>query len=506
MRVALGVAMLLCSEAYLVAGKGARSPLSGGSLLGGRNLGSSRAAASGVVKLELGREVDDVGFDGASDGPDGEICTTVECTVDRIRGGAAAAVAITNRQRGLFLLTYMGYVAIYFARKPMSVVKPVLEETMGISRDALSMVDTSLLGAYAAGQLTLGAVAKFMTNKQMITLSFLLSGLATAAIGLANSAPAMAAASAVAGYSAACLNPLLVIFIADTFPASMRASVVGLWQTSQQSGGIAANNFASAVLGSSGWRSVFILSGLVVAVFSPLMLAVLPNGASKAVPTKGAIKAGETKPSADGPGVAEMATLKGVLPLCSSYMLVKMARYCLMLWLPTFFTSRVGMSAAKAGAMASIFDAGGVAGSLCAGIATDTLLGGRMILVCLPLCLLCSLSFVGWGFLNGQGELVNIMCMALSGFLIAGPDGILGGAASKNLCDYHGKSSSFASAVSGMVNGVASCGVIAMSAFTSKIVSKLGWSGLFLLLGSMMGAASALMISAIAVEHKHFSK
>ena len=113
-----------------------------------------------MVKLELGREVDDVGFDGASDGPDGEICTTVECTVDRIRGGAAAAVAITNRQRGLFLLTYMGYVAIYFARKPMSVVKPVLEETMGISRDALSMVDTSLLGAYAAGQLTLGAVAK----------------------------------------------------------------------------------------------------------------------------------------------------------------------------------------------------------------------------------------------------------------------------------------------------------------------------------------------------------
>ena len=44
---------------------------------------------------------------------------------------------------------------------------------------------------------------------------------------MVGSAPAMAAASAVAGYSAACLNPLLVIFIADTFPASMRASVVG---------------------------------------------------------------------------------------------------------------------------------------------------------------------------------------------------------------------------------------------------------------------------------------
>ena len=50
-------------------------------------------------------------------------------------------------------------------------------------------------------------------------------------VGMVDSAEAMAAASAATGYAAACLNPLLVIFIANTFPASMRASVVGLWQT-----------------------------------------------------------------------------------------------------------------------------------------------------------------------------------------------------------------------------------------------------------------------------------
>jgi hypothetical protein len=37
---------------------------------------------------------------------------------------------------------------------------------------------------------------------------------------------------------------------------------------------------------------------------------------------------------------------------------------------------KVGMGAAAAGAMASLFDAGGVAGGVFAGVATDNLLGG----------------------------------------------------------------------------------------------------------------------------------
>lgn len=37
---------------------------------------------------------------------------------------------------------------------------------------------------------------------------------------------------------------------------------------------------------------------------------------------------------------------------------------------------QVGMGAATAGAMASLFDAGGVAGGMFAGVATDNLLGG----------------------------------------------------------------------------------------------------------------------------------
>uniref|UniRef100_A0A7S2DIP6 Uncharacterized protein n=1 Tax=Octactis speculum TaxID=3111310 RepID=A0A7S2DIP6_9STRA len=55
----------------------------------------------------------------------------------RFRGGSET---VTNRMRGLFALTYVAYIAIYFARKPMSVVKPVLIEEGLYSQQALGMV------------------------------------------------------------------------------------------------------------------------------------------------------------------------------------------------------------------------------------------------------------------------------------------------------------------------------------------------------------------------------
>lgn len=432
-----------------------------------------------------------------------------ECSIEdieRLRGGGATQRSrFTGQQRFLFLFTYLAYVAIYFARKPMSVVKPVLETELGVTREALSRVDTSLLGAYAVGQLMIAQISRVLSSRRMLSLSFLLCGLATMGLGLAHSVPAFSCLSAVAGFTAACANPLLVIFISDIFPPSMRASVVGLWQTSQQAGGIAANNGAALLLAWKGWRSVFLGSGLLVAVFSPLLFLLLKKPpSSPAAVVAPASKKGSAEQSSSS--YSDLLRLPGVISMSSAYMLVKMARYCLMLWLPTFFTSRVGMSAASAGAMASIFDAGGVLGGVCAGLVTDTLVGGRMLLATLPFCGLGSLSFFVWALLNGKGELVNAVCMAVSGFLIAGPDGVLGGAASKNLCDYLGKGSSMAPAVSGLVNGIASIGVIAMSAFTTKLVDVVGWSGLFAVIGSMMALASVVLAGAITVELRHFAK
>lgn len=61
--------------------------------------------------------------------------------------------AVPNpRRRWLFAVTYAAYVVIYFSRKPLAVVKPLVQRDLGVSRDALGGVDTATFAAYALGQ------------------------------------------------------------------------------------------------------------------------------------------------------------------------------------------------------------------------------------------------------------------------------------------------------------------------------------------------------------------
>ena len=74
--------------------------------------------------------------------------------------------------------------------------------------------------------------------------------------------------------------------MADLFPAEIRATAVGLWQTSQQVGGVAANTVTSAVLANNGWRAVFKVSGSVVGAFAPVLLFALLSNKPAAAPAK----------------------------------------------------------------------------------------------------------------------------------------------------------------------------------------------------------------------------
>mmetsp|Transcript_69001 Transcript_69001/g.156066 ORF Transcript_69001/g.156066 Transcript_69001/m.156066 type:complete len:441 (+) Transcript_69001:164-1486(+) len=360
-------------------------------------------------------------------------------SIGALKGGAARS------PRLLFLVTYVGYIAIYFARKPLSVVKPVLEEELGLRRESLGLVDTALMAAYSAGQLLLPKLGAVLTPRQLVAGGFLVSGLGTALVALCATPLGMSAASALAGFAAAPVNPLLVLAISDAFPAPQRASIVGLWQTSAQVGGIAANNGASLVLARGlGWRGVFACSGLIVGLFAPVMLAALKPAAPSSPATTGG--ATEAKSKAAGPGSLEVLRLPGVLSAALSYALVKCARYTLMNWLPLFFRSQVGLRAAQAGSVASLFDLGGVLGGVSAGMVTDTLLGGRMCATSALMAALCSLCFGAWALIASAaskaaskaaagataggapvGVALNVAACALTGLFIAGPDGILGG-------------------------------------------------------------------------------
>ena len=125
-----------------------------------------------------------------------------------------------------------------------------------------------------------------------------------------------------------------------------------------------------------------------------------------------------------------------------------------------------------------------------------------MITTTIPFIMATCIAFGGWGAIclaekmSGQSlRGAHIAAMCLVGFTIAGPDGVLGGAAARNLCDYAGRSSevTLAAAASGLINGFGSIGAILQGGLTAQLVDVVGWSGLYFTL------AGAMLLTALSV-------
>ena len=65
---------------------------------------------------------------------------SLKAVASRLRGGDDDDSHVADAA-GLFILTYVAYIAIYLARKPLSVVKPVLQEEEGMTSHQLGGID-----------------------------------------------------------------------------------------------------------------------------------------------------------------------------------------------------------------------------------------------------------------------------------------------------------------------------------------------------------------------------
>ena len=464
--------------------------------------------------------------------------TKVETDVRRSgRGGALQSALTTAQQERLpvkkvsldqswrLLATYVAYCCVYLCRKPVSVVKPMLSSDLGFSTAALARIDTAWSASYAVGQLGLGVSRSFCSGRSLVALAFLFSGVFTMALARSATEASFAIYWGLNGLFQASINPLLVLFVAENLPPRRRASGVGLWQTSQQVGGVLANLMASATLRAGlPWQAVFRRSGFIVMAcaapaFVALSTKVSPLEDDEATTPKKTSRRRfrirwpfrqlQSDEEEDSPTKKKKkifpqnpASLPGVKATCVAYFLVKMTRYCLIFWLPFFLARAAGVAPAEAARMATWLDVGGILGSVSVGLVADRLFGGAMLTACAPFALLTSLclTLLGLGYDHGA-TLKNAGLLFAAGFFVAAPDGVLGGAAAKNVCDYNRMTDAkLPAAVSGLINGCGSVGAILQGMGTAALVSRFGWTALFVALAVLMSSASIVLLPAVRLE------
>ncbi len=129
-----------------------------------------------------------------------------------------------------------------------------------VSRAGLSWVLNAYAVVFGALLVTCGRLADARGRKQVFLAGLVVFALASALCGLAPSVPALVAARALQAGGAALLVPASLALLLPEFPASRRATAVGLWGAVGAVAAATGPTLGALLVEGPGWRWVFLVN------------------------------------------------------------------------------------------------------------------------------------------------------------------------------------------------------------------------------------------------------
>ena len=222
--------------------------------------------------------------------------------------------------------------------------------------------------------------------------------------------------------------PAVTASVASWFPDQQLNSVFGFVNTATFAGGLVGTGLASALLQTSGWRSVGLPPSLLSLAVSLLVSLLLASPAERglAVPGKTAgsqqAKHGESKES-----LMSLARIPCVLELSAAMFSLKFVRYCMALWLPLYLLEALGYDKLQAGMFSTVFDIGGIIGAPVLGLALDRFAAEKPLLGVTVLMVVGTLVTALFALTASWGVIANSIFLLVAGAANSGPDSILAG-------------------------------------------------------------------------------
>jgi sugar phosphate permease len=385
----------------------------------------------------------------------------------------------------VFALTWTAYAAYYFGRKGFPVVKSTLQDRFGLSVGMLGWIDTGYLAAYAVGQFLSGIVGDRIGSRRLIGLGMLGVAAACAAFGLSSAAWIFFILFIVNGLFQSSGWPGTVKAMGAWFTAKERGTVMGVWSTCYQAGGLAATAVATFLFIRYGWRWAFIGPAIFIAIVGIVNLLLLPE-------RRGATRSTGTNAEA----TANVETNNNVLhspvlwSLSAAYFCIKLIRYSILFWLPYYLNKVLGYSKSQAGYQSISFEVGGIIGSIAIGYISDRYFPGRRRYVASVVAAALAVALLLYTRLAPISVLLNFVGMALVGFCLFGPDTLISGAAAQDLGGKHDVAKA-----AGFINGFGSTGAVFQGLVTSGMsTSRFGWNGLFYLFVALSLVSSIALL------------
>ncbi len=401
-----------------------------------------------------------------------------------------------NRWRlRIFAVTWLAYAGFYLCRKNLSVLMPVLQSDLGVSKLDLANIVFAYSLAYALGQFVTGMLADRFGARVVVTGGLLLSVLSNVAMGWSPTVLMLFVLGMLNGAGQSAGWPGLVKNMAAWFRPQERGVVMAWWTTNYVLGGFLATLVATFVISNpmplpgASWQHGFWIPSLLllgVTLAFALFARNRPQDAGLAAVV-------ETEATPVDSGTSHGGMMLQVLARPAVWItgitafLLKVIRYSFLFWLPLYMTDHLKYSAERAGYASSIFELVGFLGALVAGYASDRLFGARRFPVTSIMMAGLAVVCLVHPFLAQRGLIWNLLGIALIGIMTYGPDTLMQGAASQDAGAGGGEASA-----AGVICGIASLGQLVSPYFVAVAADRWGWDALFFVFVAVALAGSAL--------------
>lgn len=412
----------------------------------------------------------------------------------------------------VIICSMIGYAMFYFVRKNFSFAIPLLNEEYGISNASFGIIMTLGGLIYGVSKFVNGILADRTNPRWHLAIGLAICVLTSFLFGFADKISTFFTGSTQGeGFIRGMVIVMGVLYIINQIfqgcgfapcnhlmvswvPPKELATKMSIWNTSHSIGA-----FVVAVICGylTRWQLCFWVPAAIACVgvfFVILTLRDTPKsvGLPELPKVKGELDESEHKdPKAFKAFLMKKVFLNPVIwVLAVTDLFVYIVRFAILDWGPSMLTD-MGLSPELTGWTVAIFEVAGCAGMLCAGYISDKFFKSRSQRVCAIEMALVAVCLIALHFIQDAGlPVLFLVILALAGFLIYGPQALLGVTAA-NIATKKAASSAV--------------GLIGLMSYLSTIITGWGfgaladrfggWSWIFITMGALAVVGAVLILS-----------
>ncbi|MFZ4099207.1 MAG: phosphoglycerate transporter protein PgtP [Chlamydiia bacterium] len=398
----------------------------------------------------------------------------------------------------VFYSMYIGYAFYYFTRKSYTFAMPSLMADLGFTKADLGALGSVMAITYGLSKFLSGIQSDRSNPRYFMSIGLILTGLANICFGYSSSLLLFALFWGINGWFQGWGWPPCAKLLTHWYGQAERGTWWGIWNTSHNVGGALIPILATYCAAKWGWRSAMMVPGIICLIGGVFLMNRLTD-TPKAVGLPSIEKfrgeaADEPETTSLPPPSAREILFKLVLSngylwiLGLAYFFVYAVRTAVNDWSVLFFVEHRNYTLLAAGTCIFWFEAGGFCGSLAAGWLSDRLFAGRRGPINVLFCLGVSLAVGLLWFVPAGWALVDSLLMFVIGFLIFGPQMLIGVAAAEL------SHKSTAGSATGFIGWIGYLGAAGAGYPMGLMMQHWGWESYYIAL-VVCGISSVLLLA-----------